>query len=363
MHSRIPPAQVDTTHLRHDSDIARLLAAFRREPTDRVPNLEFLIDRRSVEAIVGRPASLSWGLNGRDFVELVQQIGQDAIGGQVFTVDGQIYSRVPGGELGSRDALRQLEAKAVVHPSTVNHAKAEDFFEAVDGTKVGVWCHLTGGLTMTYDAMGFEHFCMTLYDDPEFIEELLERALEDSLRILESLLDYPFAFFHIGDDLGHKSGLMIRPEMLRELWLPRIARLIGPIRARGVPVTFHSDGKIDELIPEIIELGFCALNPIETPTMDIYALKARYGDRLAFIGNMDVAGPLAFGSPEEIEAEVLEHIDRLSAGGGYIAATSHSVIDSIPPENFVAMLDAVHRHGARDARKRFETVTHPSSKA
>jgi uroporphyrinogen-III decarboxylase len=333
---------LSTDHLRHDSDIARLLAAFRREPVDRVPNLEFLIDRRSVEAILGRPASPSWHLPGPDYVELAHRIGQDAIGGQVFTLDGQLYQRLPAGTLHSPADLASLR------PSRVNHARAEELLAAVAPTRLGVWCHLTGLFTMTYNAMGFERFCIALLDDPAFIEDLLDRALEDTLRLLDELLDYPFAFFHIGDDMGFKTQLVCRPGIVRRIWVPRIRALVEPIHTRGIPVTFHSDGKIDPIIPDLIELGFTALNPIETPAMDIYELKARFGDRLAFIGNIDVAGPLAFGTPQEIEREVFEHVSRLAPGGGYVAATSHSVIDAIPPENFIAMLDAFHRLGVQN---------------
>ena len=64
-----------------------------------------------------------------------------------------------------------------------------------------------------------------------------------------------------------------------------------------------------------------------------------------FIGNIDVAGALPFGAAEEVEREVKEHIERLTPGGGYVCATSHSVIDDIPPANFLAMIKAIHKYG------------------
>jgi uroporphyrinogen decarboxylase len=79
--------------------------------------------------------------------------------------------------------------------------------------------------------------------------------------------------------------------------------------------------------------------------MDIYEVKERWGDQLTLIGNMDIAGPLAFGTPEDVIADTKEHLERLMPGGRYIAASSHSIVDDIPPANFRAMLDTIHEYG------------------
>ena len=341
---------ISTEHLRHDSDIDRLLKTLRHEETDRIPNFEYLICPRNVSAILGEPAGSSWDLEPEDYVALVTRIGMDAVGGPIFTKRGQLLTSVKRGMLKNRDDFARLREDGVIAPAEVDHQKIERFFAAVEGTRLGIWHHISAGLTQVYDSMGLEHFCLALYDDPSFIEELLDRAIEDNQSVLAELAQYPFSFYHFGDDLGHKGGLLVPPDFLRQVWAPRVRKMVAPLTERGIPVTFHCDGKIDEAIPIIIELGFCSLNPIEPYGMDIYEVKRLYGDKLCLVGNIDVAGPLAFGTPEEVVAEVEEHIARLAPGGGYVGATSHSVLDDIPPENFIAMV-AAFQGAADDLRK------------
>ncbi len=95
----------------------------------------------------------------------------------------------------------------------------------------------------------------------------------------------------------------------------------------------------------IIDLGFCSLNPIEPYGMDIFDIKRRFGSRLCLVGNIDIAGALAFGNPDEVREDVRRHLGALAPGGGYVCATSHSVIDDIPPANFRALVSAVHHLG------------------
>lgn len=328
-----------------DSDVKRLLGTFARQPVDRLPTLEYLIDRRAVEAILGRPAASSWALEPADFVELAQRIGQDAIGGPMFASPSRLLGDVRAGELIGRDDLRRLLKDKRIRPAVVDHARIERFLRAAEPARLGLWHHVGGGLSAVYDAMGIENFALTVYDDPGFILDLLRMIADDNARIIEELARYPFAFFHLGDDIAHKGGLFVSADFLREHWLPLMKQTIAPAGSRGIPVTFHGDGNLFDAIPLIIEAGFVSLNPLEPYGMDVVAIKRRFGDRLTLIGNIDVAGPLAFGTPQQVADEVRQRFAQLAPGGGYIGATSHSVIDQIPPANFIAMLEAFR--GAR----------------
>ena len=328
-----------------DSNIERLLKTLRREKTDRVPNFEYFIGQRNISAILGRPSGNSWQLNAKDYVEVVEKIGMDAIGGNIFLEEGGIFTRVPERTLCGWDDLKRYEEERVIKPSVLNRRKLDDYFSAVKDKPIGVWVHLTLPLTMVYQAVGFENFCMLLYDDLPFIEHLMEMVTQDNVRLLTELLQYDFSFVHLGDDLAFKSSMLVSPEILQEIWTPRIKRHVDVVHAHHRMATYHSDGNITEMIPTIIDLGFRSINPIEALAMDIYDLKKRFGDKLAFIGNIDVAGALPFGTAAEVECEVKEHIERLAPGGGYVCATSHSVIDDIPPANFLAMIKAIHKYG------------------
>jgi len=88
-----------------------------------------------------------------------------------------------------------------------------------------------------------------------------------------------------------------------------------------------------------------AVHPIQPVANDIYAIHAEYGDRLTLVGNIDVASVLSYGTPAEVRQNVREHIDRLAGSGGYIVCSSHSIIDSVPPENYLAMVRATQEFG------------------
>jgi uroporphyrinogen decarboxylase len=94
-----------------------------------------------------------------------------------------------------------------------------------------------------------------------------------------------------------------------------------------------------------LEMGISALHPIQPNCNDIHLYKREYGSDLCLIGNLDLAGALSFGTPDEVREETTELIDALGPGGGYIVASSHSITDDVPPENYQAMIQATWEHG------------------
>jgi uroporphyrinogen decarboxylase len=94
-----------------------------------------------------------------------------------------------------------------------------------------------------------------------------------------------------------------------------------------------------------IRMGFKAINPIQPTCNDIYQIKKQYGDEICLIGNMDIAGCLAYGSVDDAVRDTKEHIDRLSANGGYVVSSSHSITEAVRPENYLAMIETAHTYG------------------
>jgi uroporphyrinogen decarboxylase len=104
---------------------------------------------------------------------------------------------------------------------------------------------------------------------------------------------------------------------------------------------------VDNLIPDFIDMGVDVLNPIDPSgsVQDIYEIKSKYGDRITLSGNINIDTILKDGSPEEVSEDVIEHMERLGKGGGYIVSSSHNLHELIPVENFYAMRDAVMEFG------------------
>jgi uroporphyrinogen-III decarboxylase len=169
--------------------------------------------------------------------------------------------------------------------------------------------------------------------------------LEFSIEVTEALVDEGIDIFYLDDDIAMHSGFVVHPRFIEAEWYPRTEKMLEPVRKKGLPIFMHCCGNLTDVIPLALRLGVDALHPFEPYSNDIYAVKKQYGDRLTLVGNMDIAGVLAFGSPDEVVADTREHIQRLDVGGRYVCASSHSITNDVPPENFAAMVDACHSYG------------------
>jgi uroporphyrinogen decarboxylase len=155
---------------------------------------------------------------------------------------------------------------------------------------------------------------------------------------------------YTGDDVAMQTGLM----MSRKLWLrwlgPRLRRVIQAARSVNpdLPVKYHSDGRINDLIPDLIEAGVTILNPVQPECVDYKWVKSTHGDRLAFYGGLGVQSVLPFGSPQEVREHVREAIDILGAGGGLVIGPSHVIERDTPIENILAMQEAIDEYGMYD---------------
>jgi len=191
--------------------------------------------------------------------------------------------------------------------------------------------------------MGLTDFCLKLYDDFKFIEYLMDLILEVNCEILKEIVRFKPSFIQIADDVGMKNSLIIQPDLFKKMYIPRLKKLIEPAKKENIPLTFHSDGCIKELIPELIELGFCALNPIEPYSNDIYQIKREFGDRICLIGNIELTGRTV----QQVKEDVKKHIDLLGERG-YVVSSSHSVTDDTPVENFLAMVETTQNYGRKE---------------
>jgi len=131
-------------------------------------------------------------------------------------------------------------------------------------------------------------------------------------------------------------------------WLkPPLARVIAAAkRARpDVLINYHSDGNMEAVIPELIEIGVDILNPVQPECLDPVNLKQRYGQQLAFWGTIGIQHTLPFGSPQEVRDEVRTRIETMGVGGGLLLGPTHIVEPEVPLENIVAMVEAVNEYG------------------
>jgi len=203
-----------------------------------------------------------------------------------------------------------------------------------------------------YAMQGMETFLLNMARDPDFARALLEKIAGYCKQLMGPFLEElgdNVDIIKIGDDLGTQESLMISPKMYREILKPVHADFINFIKARTkAKILFHSDGDVMTLIDDFIEMGVDILNPLQTSAgsmSDLPLLKKRFGKNIVFCGGIDTHRVLPFGTPEDVRQEVRRVIDILGPGGGCMIGAVHTIMNDVPPENVLAMVDAVEEFG------------------
>jgi uroporphyrinogen decarboxylase len=199
---------------------------------------------------------------------------------------------------------------------------------------------------------GMEVFLLNMAKYSEFAKALLRKITEVCKSLMGPFLDElgdNVDIIKIGDDLGTQDGLMISPKMYREILKPFHADFIQFIKERTkAKVLFHSDGDVFPLIDDFIEIGVDILNPIQTSAgkmSDLEGLKKHYGKNIVSCGGIDTQRILPYGTPEQVRQEVRRVMHILGPGGGYMMASVHTIMNDVPPENVLAMVDAALEYG------------------
>jgi uroporphyrinogen decarboxylase len=208
-----------------------------------------------------------------------------------------------------------------------------------------------GPFEQAAELRGRENFYLDMGLNPGIAGLLVERCTDVICRAQELYLDVvggDVDFFEIpGDDYGANQDLMISPASFSDLFKPALARIAKMVKEhrRDLPVVFHSDGAIGKIIPDLIACSIDVLNPLEPlPANDWASVKRTYGDRLSFMGGIDLKEALR-GSVEDVEREVKHRIEVFGRGGGYIVTPANHIPPDVPPENIVALYEACRRFG------------------
>ena len=334
-----------------DSDKERFLKTLRWEATDRVPNLETLYESNHVDAILQKKTGKSsWELSPADQVELAMRTGIDMLfmggygkfgqhnklmeDGSYQYYDGEIKNKT---EFDSYDFKTESREKL----SVFEH-QLKALCEGVQGTKVGVAVAFRSVFSDTALSMGLTDFMINLYDDPGFVGAMMDVYLDFAMQVISIIQKYPVDLVLIDDDLADSNGIMIGVQRIKELWLPRTKLITEKLGKLGIPYIGHCCGKVEEVVPLFIELGCSGIHPIQPSCNDIYKLKETYHKQIAFIGNIDILDTLSLGTPDKVKQDVTEHIERLSKESGYVLSSSHTMVNSIPVNNYKVMLQTLH---------------------
>ena len=193
-------------------------------------------------------------------------------------------------------------------------------------------------------AFGMEDSLVAMYEAPELYRAIIDRITEFYLKANRIFYEAAGDALHavlIGNDFGSQTGLMLSPELIREFVLPGTRALIGQSKAYGLRVIHHSCGAIAPIIGDLIEAGADVIHPIQALAagMQPEALKAAYGDRVAFCGGVDSQYLLVRGAPDDVRARVRE-LRQVFPTGLIISPGHEAILPDIPPENVAAFMEA-----------------------
>ena len=166
---------------------------------------------------------------------------------------------------------------------------------------------------------------------------------ERELAAVGKLVDYVW----IGEDLGTQRTPLISPEIFHKHILPWHTKFIEMAASYNLPVMMHTCGSSSWAYEDYIKAGLKGVDTLqpEAANMGPRYLKDKFGGRLFFHGCISTAGPLAYGTADDVEKNVRETLEIMMPGGGYLLSPTHAIQDNSPPQNVAAMYKAAHKYG------------------
>ncbi|MDR0354604.1 MAG: hypothetical protein LBJ64_02555 [Deltaproteobacteria bacterium] len=348
-------------------DWNRVLAAVKFEETDRVPLSEVLIAHDIQSQFLGRqigPDDLAgqvefWSSAGYDYIPL--NIGMMEPG--KVTGDSHVSKILKSLGQGDEpdktdDKSWNLEVASFIHDLDEFEAFPWTELASLDFSKLeNVASLLPPGMkaigvsgkifTMTWMLMGFNNFAMALIKDTPLLRAIFRQVAEIQLSALDVVLNMP----HVGgiwvvDDLAYNSGPIVSVKHLDKYVFPWYREIARRCREAGKLFFLHSDGKLDALLPSLIDLGLDVIQPIDPTCNDIVDIKRKAGGRICIVGNVP-NDMLQDGQPSDIREYVRHLLAEVAPGGGFMLGSGNSVPDWAKFENYMALRETALTEGVR----------------
>lgn len=331
-------------------DFRRVQRALACAQPDRVPLGELWVDRTIMEGFINKPVGSHdtgedydleaeiefWYRAGYDYIHIEPRYFFPKKSGRRPTPDehaGLItswdeYDQYPWPSLAEVDFSDLERAPGLLPPGMAIIAGTSGIFEEA-------WM-----------VMGFETLCLAIYDRPDLVAAVFNRVGSFVTQIFERIVAYPgVGALWISDDLAYTSGPMLKPVVYRQWLFPWYRRIKKIAVKSNLPLLLHSDGDLSQILPDLLEIEFNGLQPIEPKAMDIRTLKNSLGSRLCLIGNIELDFPLVRGKPDDVNLAVKELIRAVAPGGGFCLGSSNTIPYYVPLENYVAMIEACRQYG------------------
>ncbi len=338
--------------------IERVMKAIKRQEPDRIPTFELDIEQRIIDAI--RP-----GLSHEDFCEFMDL---DAI---CFLErkhePHEIIDKTKGLVRDQWGAIKQYSAVSLSTPVLMEPAiksvsdldsytcpspdlpaRFEKLKEAVKrfkGEKAII--AVIGPFGTVKDSLrGQDELFKDMVRDPEFVDRLNEIVRGFYMRYVANLIDAGADIIIDSADIAFTKGPMVSPRHTARFIIPLLEEIVQYCHSRNIPCLKHTDGNIWQIFDLIVETGVDAIHPIDPLAgMDIGEAKAKYGNRVCIMGNVDCGNLLSWGTKEEVRVAVKDCVRKAGRGGGYICMSSNTIHGAVNPDNYVEMVKTIREYG------------------
>lgn len=296
--------------------------------------------------------SHNWNIQTRDIGEYWEYVDEWGITHHRPKPDGLYFSMVrsPLSAAGATAAdVRAYPWPNTGDPQRIVGLREQALAYRAQGKAVMIKGVLAGVFEMAQRVRGMENLLMDMASDEALAGAFLDKMVELKIAFWEMALPQLADVVDVvseADDYGTQVSQLISPRMFRRLIKPRQAALFKRIKALApkAKLFFHSCGNVRPLLPDFIEIGVDILNPVHVRAtgMEPAALKRDFGKDIVFWGGgVDTQGVLPTGTPQEVKDDVRRNVDALAPGGGYVFNTVHNIQADVPPQNIVAMWEAL----------------------
>jgi uroporphyrinogen decarboxylase len=207
--------------------------------------------------------------------------------------------------------------------------------------------HTADIFTFAWMLMGFTDFCFKAIEEPDLVAAVMDSLAAATLNAMVAAIDVAggaAGVLFYSDDIAYTEGLMLSPRFFGDRLFPHIRRLVEIGQARGLPLAYHTDGRLYDVFDQLADIGVRGIQPLEPKSMDPLLIKRRWGDRFCLMGNIDL-DLLARGDGEHVETEVRRKVETIGAGGGYMPGVSNTVPHYVRYANYKRMIETVYSLG------------------
>jgi len=273
------------------------------------------------------------------------------------TIDGAGVAHIPGSmfhftkmlsPLRNATSIQQIHEYPLENPTVWDwsRVKADVDKAHAEGT---VTAAFVGHMYETaWQIRGYEEFLMDMLTQPEWAHAMLGRVIEHKTEHARRLAEAGVDVIMCGDDVANQRALMFEPSMWREFMLSRWRNVWATIHQTNpdARIWYHSDGNITAIIGELVEAGVNILNPLQPECLDVDAVYAEFGGRVALDGVMGTQSTMPWGTPSDVKVRVKEVIEKYGRRGGLFVTPTHVLEPEVPLANIDAFAEACREYGA-----------------